>query len=327
MNALLIFLLALFLLINPTNPQGIGLAFSGAGGRIGQHIGLAEALLTGNYPNGQPIRPNYLSGASSGSITSVLVNAIIESQETGRINWTWNRVKQLLFNLTTSDIIDLSWEGIARISINMIEGFILDNTPFVTFLKTQFSEIGYNTLGDLYLPTAISLVNQSSGLPQRFWSDDPKYANLSLVEVVVASSSIPVAFIPRQVGGLGETYWIDGGTGIDTLPVFALLNRTEVEDVYVICYASALTAGGGTEPNWVQDIPLLENSLAAFDNMRVELFLAGISLLSSQDVKPAFSYIPKLNQTFSTFDFDDEVLEYTLASNWAHMNNPIPLNK
>jgi len=287
---------------------------------------MAEALLTGNYPNGTPLRPDYLSGASSGSISSVLVNAIIESQETHRINWTWTHVKSLLFNLTTSTVIDLSWEGIAHIEINMVEGFILDNTPFINFLKTQFSQMGYNTLGDLYLPTAISLVNQSSGLPQRFWSDDPQYKNLSLVEVVIASCSIPVAFIPRQVSGLGNTYWIDGGTGIDTLPVFSLLNRIDVNFVYVICYSSALTSGGGTEPNWIQDIPLLENFIATFDNMRVELFLAGISMLSTQHTKSAFSFIPKLNQSFSTFDFDDEVLEYTLASNWAHLNPPLRLN-
>jgi len=315
-----------FLSIENTQQQGIGLSFSGAGGRIGQHIGLAEVLLTGNYPNGSPMRPSYLSGASSGSISSVLVNAIIESQETHRINWTWSYVKEILFNLTTSEVIDLSWEGLARIEINMLEGYILDNTPFMNFLKKYFSDAGYNTLGDLYIPTAISLVDQASGLPQRFWSDDPRYANLSLVDVIIASCSIPIAFIPRQVTGLGDTYWIDGGTGIDTLPVFSLLDRKEVSELYVICYASALTAGGGSEPNWVKDIPLLENAMAAVDNMRVELFLAGLSSLSEQKVKPAYSYIPKLNQTFTVFDFDDEKLEYTLAEEWAHMNAPLRLN-
>jgi predicted acylesterase/phospholipase RssA len=306
--------------------QGIGIAFSGAGGRIGQHIALAQALITGNYPGAVPIRPSYLSGASSGSISSVLVNAIIESEETHRINWTWAYAEQLLFNLTTSQVIDLTWEGIARIDVNMLEGYIVDNTPLINFLTTYFHSAGYYTLGDLYIPTAITLVNQSSGLPQRFWSDDPQWQALDLVEVVVASCSIPIAFVPRQVNMLGDTYWIDGGTGIDTLPVFSLLDRSSVESVYVICYASALTSGGGTEPGWVQDIRLLANSLSVIDNMRVELFLAGIQDLGEQMKKPAYSYIPVFNETFSTFDFDEEKLEFTLATQWAIMNNPLRLN-
>jgi len=316
----------LFVLFVAVQGQGIGLAFSGAGGRISQHIALGEALITGKYPGGVPLRPNYLSGASSGSISSVLVNAILESEETHRINWSWDYAKQLLFNLTTSQVIDLSWEGIARIEINMLEGYILDNSPLINFLTTYFHSAGYYTLGDLYIPTSITLVNQSSGLPQRFWSDDPQWAHLDLIEVVVASCSIPIAFIPRQVSGLGDTYWIDGGTGIDTLPVFALLDRPSVNTIYVVCYSSALTSGGGTEPDWLQNIPLLDNSLSVIDNMRVELFLAGIQDLGEQKLKPAYSYIPALNQTFSTFDFDDEKLEYTLAEEWAIKNPPQRLN-
>lgn len=44
--------------------------------------------------------------------------------------------------------------------------------------------------GELYLPTAISLVNQTSGDSIRLWSDDPQYADLDLLDVVMASAGI-----------------------------------------------------------------------------------------------------------------------------------------
>jgi len=169
-------------------------------------------------------------------------------------------------------------------------------------------------------------VNQSSGLTHRFWSDDPQYANLDLVELVVGSSSLPLAFIPRKIQGLGDTIWIDGGTSIDTLPVYSLLHRPEVSSIYIVCYGSALTSGGATVPEWLDDILLLKNALAALDDMRVDLFAGGLDMVSSQLVKPAYSFIPKLNQTFSVLDFDEEKLEYTLTAEWATKNSPERLN-
>lgn len=37
-----------------------------------------EALYKGLYPAGKPIRPDYLSGASSGALSAVALNAIIQ---------------------------------------------------------------------------------------------------------------------------------------------------------------------------------------------------------------------------------------------------------
>lgn len=82
-----------------------------------------------------------------------------------------------------------SREGLAKVfTYNLYEGYILDNTPLEKMLGEYFQRMGYKKLGDLYLPTAITIVNQSSGLDQRLWSTDPTYADLDLVEVVMASA-------------------------------------------------------------------------------------------------------------------------------------------
>jgi hypothetical protein len=80
-------------------------------------------------------------------------------------------------------------EGLAKVfTYNLYEGYILDNTPLETLLGQYFQRMGYKKLGDLYLPTSITVVNQSSGLDMRLWSTDPAYQDLDLLEVVMASA-------------------------------------------------------------------------------------------------------------------------------------------
>jgi predicted acylesterase/phospholipase RssA len=49
----------------------------------------------------------------------------------------------------------------------------------------------------------------------RLWSTDPQHANLDLLEVMMASTALPIAFKPREIQGMGKTLFIDGGTGKD----------------------------------------------------------------------------------------------------------------
>lgn len=76
--------------------------------------------------------------------------------------------------------------------------------------------MNYYTLGDLYVPTAISVVDQNTGFTLRLWSDNPQHAKLNLLEVLMASIALPIAFEPRTITGLPGVY-IDGGTGVDTV--------------------------------------------------------------------------------------------------------------
>jgi len=306
--------------------QGIGIAFSGAGGRLAQHLALADVLINGLNPSGQKIRPSYLSGASSGAITSVALNAILETEEKGTGTFTWDFYRGLLFALNSSDVYDNSWLGLAEIfTVNIPEGFILDNTPFENLLAQYLQMMGYHKLGDLYLPTSISIVNQSSGLDTRLWSNDPEYADLDLLEVMMASTALPMAFTPRTITGLGDTAWIDGGTGIDTIPVYPLLDNPNVTEIYIVCYGSAMTSGGGTVPWELDYIKILKNGLAVIDDMRVDLFAGAIDI-ARDSVIPTWTYIPALNESFSALDFSQEKFEYEITYQWAVLNDPTRIN-
>jgi len=149
--------------------------------------------------------------------------------------------------------------------------------------------------------------------------------NLDLLDVVMASTALPMAFPPRQITGLGATIWIDGGTGIDTLPVYPLLHEANVTSVYLICYSSALRSGGADLPYYLSDISLLYNAIATINDMRVDLFEGAIEMAAKSKV-PAYTYIPYLTKTYSALDFDDEKEEYTEASTWAKAHDPTHIN-
>jgi predicted acylesterase/phospholipase RssA len=328
MKSVWIFALLILAVVRSSAADGIGFAFSGAGGRIGQHASLMEALVKGLSPDGIKRRPSYLAGASSGAISTIALNAILQTEDQHLQNgFSWDDYRNLVFNLKTSDVYDNSVWGIAKIlTYNIFEGYFLDNTPLRSYLAPYLQKMNYSKLGDLYLPTCITLVNQSSGLDVRLWSTDPQYKNLDILDVIMATTALPMAFPPRQVTGLGDTIWIDGGTGIDTLPVFPLLHHANVSEVYAIVYGSALTSGGAQLPSYLADILIVVNALSAINDMRVDLF-AGAFDIAARSSTPSFSYMPALNQTFSALDFDQEKFEYTLAMDWALQNNPTPLNE
>jgi predicted acylesterase/phospholipase RssA len=37
--------------------------------------------------------------------------------------------------------------------------------------------------------------------------------DIDLIDIMMASAALPIAFPPRIIPGLGNTTWIDGGTG------------------------------------------------------------------------------------------------------------------
>jgi len=101
------------------NTKGPGFAISGAGGRIAQHLALTEALIKGLYPGNIPIRPSFLSGSSSGAITTVALNAILESEETGNKNFTWELYKTYFFQLITVMFLIIHGKELLRSSLSI----------------------------------------------------------------------------------------------------------------------------------------------------------------------------------------------------------------
>jgi len=255
-----------------------------------------------------------------------MLNAILETEETGRNGITMAMYKQLLFNLDDSDVFATDPISIARIlTHNIPNGYILDNSPFETELQTWLSAMNYTLLGDLYIPTAISIVDQHTGHTTRLWSDDPVASQLDLHEVLMASVSLPIAFETRSITGLpGE--WMDGGTGVDTLPVVALLERPEVTEIYIIVYNSAFSSGGAQLPFPLNSIDILVNAIATVNDMRVDLFDAGLDVVAADRNRTSFMYLPVLPRNYSTLDFGDEKQEFMDTYLWALKHNPMPVS-
>jgi len=235
--------------------------------------------------------------------------------------------KELIFSMTNDNVYDTSWEGIAKMfTYNVYEGYFLDNSNLVAYLSPYLKQMSLNTLGDLYLPTELSVVNQTSGDSIRLWSNDPQYAQLDLMEIIMASTAMPIAFPPAYIDGLGNQLFIDGGTGIDTLPVYGPLHDAQVDEIYVICYGGAFTSGGALDlPVVLQDIAILKNTVALVEDMRVDLFNGGVDMLNKSNV-PSYLYMPSLNISYSALEFDEGQQEYEYTKEWTLKNAPSPIN-
>merc|ERR1712000_8778 len=312
--------------LNPAKPGSYALAFSGAGGRIAQHAAMMAALLNGTFPGGGNVRhiPEYLSGASSGALSAVMTSAIVETFEKKlppSQGISFEMYKYLLFHLSNGQIFDDSVAGIAEIfTHNIPAGYVLDTTPFETKLASWLKLMNYKVLGDLYIKTAISVVEQGTGHTWRLWSDDPTYSKLPILDVLMASTALPIAFKPRTIRGLGSRLFIDGGTGIDTLPVVALVER-KVDTIIGVVYASALTSGGAHLPFPINHLNILSNALATINDMRVDLFEGAINVLESTNIT-CYTYIPTLSKVYSTLDFAHEQEEFDAVWQWTMSNAP-----
>jgi predicted acylesterase/phospholipase RssA len=302
---------------------GLGFAITGAASRIGQEAALLEALVEGLTPSGVKYRPNYISGASSGALSAVALNAILQTEDFNLVpGFTWNDFKQILFNLTDSQVYENSPDAITQIFTNNIAvGYILNNEPLNQTLSKLLNSVNYKKLGDLYLPTSISVVNQQTGESVRLWSDDDQFKDLDLLEILMASTAIPVVFPTRNITGLSGI-WVDGGTGIDTVPVVPLLQHGGVKEIMIISYSGALIPDHSLLPTELSQISILNNIIDTFEDIAVQLFVGGVQLAVNSSL-PANIFIPSLNQTFSLLDFDHEQEQYSLAFSWASQNNPV----
>lgn len=60
--------------------------------------------------------------------------------------------------------------------------------------------------------------HQSTGETIRFYSRDPSHAQLPLVDIIMASTAVPIVFRPHPIPGVPFSLFLDGGTGPLTLP-------------------------------------------------------------------------------------------------------------
>lgn len=150
----------------------LGLALGSGGSRGVAHIGFLQALEEAD------IHPDYISGCSMGSIVGAAYAAGLTTHE----------MRHAAFSLRFFDLIDVTRKP----------GGVLD-TRKMKKLLTRY--IGERTFEDLKIPfscVAVDMLRQ----------EVVEFSSGSVVDAIVASSSIPSVFKPMEVDGMRL---VDGG--------------------------------------------------------------------------------------------------------------------
>ncbi|MCP4698127.1 MAG: hypothetical protein GY862_14930 [Gammaproteobacteria bacterium] len=311
----------------------VGFIFSGGAAFIAQELALAKALIQGSYPEGRKVCPDVhaggvIAGASTGAISSVFINAIIEE----RISW---RVLEetILFPLKTKDIYKTP-VFLDDIADAFERGFVLDTRPLKKTLKKfvqRIEYLNYHRFGELPLPTYISAVDRKTGQTKRFCSDSMQDANLDLVQILLASSATPVLFPERKIDGAG--IFVDGGTGPDNVPIKSFVQSGECfDELYVITYKHPINTK--RHPSSLQPaisklpvfsrIPVISSAMFASNVATQAIFrfqLANVLRLVKKPCK-AFLYMPEFHKEYDCMDYSKMRSQYEKVSAWTRLNNP-----
>jgi hypothetical protein len=304
---------------------GTAVILTGAAARIPQETALLEEL----YNRGLLRNVVFISGVSSGALNSVILNGIL----TGKI--TWKEYREMLFTLQNKDIF--IQEG-KKLPVN--------TDPLRKFLITVIEgKLGYKTIGDLPVTTEISFTHlkdlDMKKTVYRMCSrkiNEETDTTLSLVDILMASTSFPIAFPPsriRNVKTIPDAKYVDGGVGDDHLPYHALLEFEKfrgygVEKVYFI------SRKNDSIPEISEELKVLGiDDKGRFDRIGISLDnilekglikrLTDYAEEAPGHVPYSYVYIPHFQEDFLMFSFNDLRGQYEVTSEWAKTHNPIPV--
>lgn len=305
----------------------VGFVFSGGAARIAQECALTQALIEGLAPWSKSIRPHVVAGTSSGALNAVAVNAILRTRDgKAERSFTWADYKKILFRLKDGDIFDVRPAGLARIvSRNIPRGYILDTAPLRRLLEDVVEkQMGFYRLGDLYLPTYISVVQRETGKTLRLSSRDPdrRIRALRLVDVLMATAAIPVAFRPVAIKGLDGEFF-DGGVGRDGIPVQAMVGE-KCREIYIISRMRGDETATGVTPfkeKRPKIPPILLNVLLSMEYLIDDLFESELDK-APHIARRAYLYLPRLEKSYPLLDFSTQAEQYDRTMSWARKNDP-----
>jgi hypothetical protein len=304
-----------------TNPAGSGTAIimTGAAARIPQQSALLEEL----YKRGLMKDVVFISGVSAGALNAVMLNGILS----GKI--TWDEYRKLLFSLENKDIFEYSEGGKLPVNTEALR---------VLLKKIVEERLGYYRIGDLPYMTEISF---SSRLRvYRMCSrkiNTESDTTLSLVDIMMASSAIPVAFPSVKIDNvktIPDAKFIDGGVG-DYIPFKALLDfqkhrGEQVRKVYIVGRKM------GNFSDIDDELRLLgidrkrkfDRLGPAFDNLLKKHLLNRLEAFAEEApdmIYKSYVWIPDFEQDFLMFNFSRMEEQYTITRSWAQVNDPVPL--
>ena len=311
-----------------TEPRsGVAVLITGAGARIPQEAALLEEL----DKRGLLKNLVFISGVSSGALNSVMLNGILSNKA------TWDDYKEILFNLKSNDVY--LKEG-KRIPLN--------TTPARALFKRVVEEkLGYFRIGDLPFMTGISFTHpEDIYLKKNVYRMCSRKINeetdttLSLVDIMMASSAIPVVFPPvrlRDVKTIPDVEYVDGGVGADYIPYHALLEFEKfrgigVEKVYIISRKSNSMTDSRKELKvlGIKDKSLLDKlsiSIDAILKKKIVKSLEVYAIEASELIPLTYVWIPDIDGTFLLLNFDNLEEQYVLTSEWAKTHDPVPLSE
>lgn len=167
----------------------IGVVLSGGGARGFAHLGFLQAL------NDSGIYPDVIAGTSAGALAGVLYADGYTPKEILKITNTGSRLDFMRPAVPREGLLQIS--GITKI------------------LKTHLRA---KTFSELKIPLFVTATDINNARVVYFSEGD-------LIDIVLASSSIPVLFPPIK---LGEFHYVDGGI-LDNLPIKAIENICHIK--------------------------------------------------------------------------------------------------
>ncbi|MDM8002704.1 MAG: patatin-like phospholipase family protein [Bacteroidota bacterium] len=307
--------------------SGTAILITGAAARIPQEAALLEQL----YDRGLLNDVVFISGASSVALNSVMLNGILS----GRM--TWAEYRNILFSIHDSDIF--IQEG-KKLPVN--------TEPLRRFVTGVVEErLDYHTIGDLPYATSISVTRTGDiDLKNRVYRMCSRKINpetdttLSLVDILMASTSFPVAFPSvsiRNVTTIPDVKYIDGGVGDDHIPFQALLDYEEsrgtgVDTVYIVSRKSDSIPEVSEELRilGLNDRGLFDKLGVSLDNILYKGFKKRLEAFANEapDLIPCtYVWIPDFKADFLMFSFSNLEEQFNLTTEWAVTHEPVPLSE
>jgi hypothetical protein len=308
--------------------SGTAIIMTGAAARIAQEAALLEEL----YNRGLLQNVVFISGVSSGSLNAVMLNGILS----GKL--TWAEYKEILFSLKNSDIF--IQEESKKLPVNTIPERLL-------LKKIVEEKLGYHTIGDLPYMTEISVTNlKDLDLRKKIYRlcsrkiNEESDTTLSLVDIMMASSAFPIAFPTVRIANvrtIPDVEYVDGGEGDDHVPFHALLEFEKFRG-YGVDKVFIISRKNDSIPEISEELKGLGiDDKGSFDRMGISIdniLMKGIikrleayAYQAPELIIRSYVYIPEFRQRFLLFNFESLKEQYTLTSEWAKNNDPVPLGE
>jgi predicted acylesterase/phospholipase RssA len=306
-------------------PQGTAIIITGAAARIPQEAALLETL----YERGMLNDVVFISGASSGALNTVMLNAILD----GKMSWA--EYKNILSSITNDSIFKLK------------ESLPADTNPLRNFLaRVLHDRLGYFRIGELPIPSAISVtdiellkLSRKNYRLSNFLINPESDPSLDLVDVLMASTAFPGAFPKTRISHvktIPDNEYVDGGLG-DHVPYQSLIQfityrKQSVEKIIIISRKSNTTPELTKElENFgLTDHGFFDKSGILLEDFLAIAFIKDLKMLKKDAPELAaktYVYIPSFEENFLLMDFNNLKKQYETTVRWASSHQPVPLDQ